>query len=195
MANEAKPIEVPEVSSPAPAEVLPVEGRDDVYLRLMRVEDAEEFYEVLKPGGENLDKYQWWDSGFTLEAFKTQVADTVKKIAEGKELRYMIVNKEDESIIGDVNVYNYDSEADTAEVGYLITPDFEGKHIVSSSTRTLVGYATQFWGLKKIVADIEVGNERSERLAEKNGAKPTGEVKRVQGGDKERNMRRWEIDL
>lgn len=181
------------MNSSTPQLTLPVPGHEDVYLRLMKLEDADEFFRALSAGGPNLDRYQYWDRGFSLEAVRAEVERSVDEIAQGRMLRYEIVNQANEAIIGETSFYDHDPATNTAYFGYLVVSDFEGKGIVHAATEQLIGYGSERWQLKRILMEIEQGNERSEHLADKLGAKPTDEVKQVNGGGKIRDMRLWEV--
>lgn len=186
----------------SPETTLPVSGQPAIHLRLLRQADAGEFYEVLNRGGQNLDKYQYWNNGFSLEAVEAEFARSVTQIEQGKMLRYEIINGADEAepIIGEASMYDYDEETQTAHLGYLIIPEFERKRIVSASARTLIEYASDLWGLERVLLDIEVGNEGSEHLAASLGARATETIKQAETADKVhparvkvRSMRIWEI--
>jgi ribosomal-protein-alanine N-acetyltransferase len=176
-----------------PKQNLSVAGHPDISLRLIGLDDVEEFYRVMTIGGSNLDKYQYWDKGLTPEGIKAEVERSVGEIQKDKMLRYEVINHDSQRIIGEVSFYDHDEAAKTAYFGYLITAEFEGRGITSAASKSLIEYATDRWDLKKILLEIEVGNEISEHIATKFGAHPTKEIKTVKGGDKMRSMRIWEI--
>lgn len=178
-----------------PATRLSISGRDDVSLRLIGLDDVDEFFKVMSIGGPNLDEYQYWDKGLTPEGIKAEVETAVEDMQKGKTLWYLIIDNHTQNIIGEVSFFDHDESQQTAHFGYLITAEFEGRGIVSAASKELIKYATNRWNLKKILLEIEVGNERSEHLAQKLGAQPTDKIVRKKGGDRMRDQRVWEIML
>jgi len=154
-------------------EFLRIEGQDDIYLRLIQPGEAEALYAVIEADREHLQTYQQWAQDATLESTQQSIREALQDQAVGKSLRYRIVDAKSDAVIGNLTFYNRSS--DVAYLGYWITKNSEGHGLAFAAVNRLLDYGFADWGLQAVRLEIAPGNERSEQLAARLGAQPTGE--------------------
>jgi|SRR5690554_1024766 len=103
-------------------------------------------------------------------------ADAIKFIKElnenienNKSIAWGITLKGDPQIVGTICLWNFSQDNKTAEVGYDLNPEFQGKGIMSEALRLIVDFGFNKLNITKIEAFTHNQNESSKRLLEKNG--------------------------
>jgi ribosomal-protein-serine acetyltransferase len=173
-------------------ETLVLENKADIQLRLTRRGDASELHDLLINNREHLRGHVEVDE-LSLEGVSKAVEAMLEKMDSGKYLQYRItVNGK---IIGSTTVYDIDNETYTAKLGYWLGKEFTRKGYAAVAADRLKQYAFREMGLKKILLEIDPGNESSERVAMNLGAQPVSEAvtEKLEDG---RNFtyRTWEIN-
>ncbi|MDB5007627.1 MAG: N-acetyltransferase [Mucilaginibacter sp.] len=96
----------------------------------------------------------------------------IKKIQAGinkGECFYWAVSlKNSDKLIGTICLWHIDKENESAELGYEMHPDFQGKGLMQEAVSTIIDFSFIILKFKKIIAFISPANERSLRLLEKN---------------------------
>ena len=111
------------------------------------------------------------------ESSKTKNLDDalkfVKRIDDGLEkgnfISWGITMTGDTAIVGTICLWNFSEDRKEAEVGYDMSPLFQGKGIMSEALKTVLSFGFDVLNLDKIVAFTQKNNERSKRLLERNG--------------------------
>ena len=135
---------------------------DRICLRPLEPEDLEFLYKW-----ENDSSL--WAMGTTLSPYsryvlKEYIAESYKSIYETKQLRLMIVLREENKTIGIVDFYDFDPHNNRAGVGILLDADFHGKGYASDAINLLSAYAFSFLKLHQLYAHVPENNERSKVL-------------------------------
>lgn len=147
---------------------LKVEGRDDVNLRLINIDDVPELYDVMIHNRKHLERHlQTGD--LTIKGVEDGVKWMLKHIDNGTYLQYRIIVGD--KIIGSALLYDIDMEKGTAKTGIWVDKKSEGQGYASSAMKRLMDYGFEELRLKKIVFDIDPSNEKSEKLAQRLGAR------------------------
>lgn len=94
------------------------------------------------------------------------------RYAKSNEKTYAIIFKGE--FAGMIGIKSVDESNEKAELGYWISPAFEGKGLVSQSARALIDYAFNTMNLNRLLIQVAVGNTRSIRIAERLGFKKEG---------------------
>jgi RimJ/RimL family protein N-acetyltransferase len=151
--------------SPAPI-AFPVEGLSDgvVRLRLMAEDDVPAIVEAVQdpeiprwtrvpdPYGED-DARQWHRTATT-------------GIGAGTDLPTLIVDADDDRLLGAVGLHNLDPETGRCSAGYWVAAPERGRGVAVRALRLLCGYAFDDLGAQRIELWIEPANAPSLRVAE-----------------------------
>ncbi len=85
-----------------------------------------------------------------------------------KQLR-LIIQNEEETVVGLVDLFDFDPYHLRAGVGILVNKKYEGKGYASEALKTLKVYVKEILGLHQLYANIQQKNKRSLALFEKQG--------------------------
>lgn len=107
-------------------------------------------------------------------------ADTIEdarahmhRVAEGciKDGLYFwgIEIQEEERLIGTICLWNLDHEKNTAEIGYELLPEWQGKGIMQEALARVIEFSLNEIQLSALTAWTHHENEASSRLLKKNG--------------------------
>ena len=87
----------------------------------------------------------------------------------GKYHELAIVLRESGKMIGTCGLTSFDEQNCTAEIGYVISPDYWGMGIALEAASILMNFAFCELGVKRVEAKYIKGNERSLKIMEKLG--------------------------
>ena len=103
---------------------------------------------------------------------QTEANDFIKRINNNFETSksfYWCISKCDNNeMIGSICLWNISEDQKTAEVGYDLCPNFQGKGIMSEALKSILTYGFNNLNLEKIEAFTHFENESSRRLLVKN---------------------------
>lgn len=89
-------------------------------------------------------------------------------ISNNTALYWVIALKENEVLIGTICLWNFNPEELTAEIGYELLPDFQGKGFMQEALQAVINYGCHTLQLKTITAYTLTENKASIKLLEKN---------------------------
>lgn len=131
------------------------------------------------PEPEDLDQFYKWENDTALWQYGATIAPfskyTLKEyIATGggdffqvKQLRLMVVLKEQEQTVGMVDLFDFDPFHRRAAIGILIDPEFQQKGLGKIVLDLIDEYAFRFLGIHMLYAHIPLLNHASIKLFEK----------------------------
>jgi ribosomal-protein-serine acetyltransferase len=137
---------------------------DDVEIRPLVEQEAEVFFEVVEQNRERLSQWMGW----------------VSRVRTLDEAIIHIQNYPDrggfhagmwrgERLIGGYACRYIDSETYEAEIGYWVTPDAEGKGLVTRASKAVIDYLFEQKGVRRIKIQAFANNVRSRAVAERLG--------------------------
>lgn len=179
-----------------PKKLLSVNEKTDIYLRMTSLDDALTLYDVIHKDRKHLEQYQRWARNATPKSIKDAIQESIENTAKGVGLQYRIMLRDEsalDKIIGTLTFYDHDAASRVVKLGYWLSKDHEGNGYVSTSLKTLLQYGFEYWSLSKVLLEITPGNERSERVARRLGAKPTKRFTDEEVDSKVYKRRVWEI--
>ena len=140
---------------------------DQIKLRALEPEDLEALYKWENDA-------ELWKCGITIApyskfAIKEYIAESRLDIFQSKQLRLMIVWKDNNESIGTIDMYDFDPMNLRAGVGILIDVAYRGKGISKQALHLIKDYAFDFLLLKQLFAYIPKQNEISLNLFSKSG--------------------------
>ncbi|MGK9147035.1 GNAT family N-acetyltransferase [Plantibacter flavus] len=143
--------------------VLPIET-DRLILRGHLLTDLDDL--VIFHGDPEVTRYIPWPVRTreqTAAALELKLAQTVVT-SEGGWIVLAVEERSSATVIGEVLLKRADDAARTGEVGYAFARSAQGRGLASEAVRAILelGFAT--FGLRTIVAQVELGNAASARL-------------------------------
>jgi len=96
----------------------------------------------------------------------------VSKIENGlnKQWFYWAISlKDSPALIGTVCLWNFNEKNESAELGYELSPLFQGKGLMQEALAKVIQYGFETAQFKRIIAYTHSGNDRSKRLLQKAG--------------------------
>lgn len=87
---------------------------------------------------------------------------------------WMIIDRGDDTVIGEIGFHGPPSDAGAVEVGYSIVPGRRRRGYATEAAKALVGWARQERQVKSIVAGCDPDNRASVRTLERAGFRQTG---------------------
>lgn len=122
-----------------------------------------------------------WEYGASITPYsrfdlKQYLVETKHDIYSDKQLRLMVVNKEDDAIIGSVDLYDFEPFHRRAGVGILIDSSYRKQGYGLLVLNILEEYAFSFLNLKQLYAMIPENNKGSIELFSKAGYLHSGNL-------------------
>ncbi|MEG1749773.1 MAG: GNAT family protein [Tannerellaceae bacterium] len=122
---------------------------------------------------------EWWGVGNTLAPFsryllKEYIASSHHDIFELKQLRLIVELVADRTVVGMVDLYDFEPHHRRAGVGILIDSQYQGSGLGSEALTLLMDYAFSFLRLHQLYVHVPVLNEPSHALFARCGFIVTG---------------------
>jgi RimJ/RimL family protein N-acetyltransferase len=111
------------------------------------------------------------------------IDQTLELARERTLFHFGVADRERDRIIGHATLFRWDREQRRAELGYSIRRDLWGRGLGTEAVSTLIAFAFETLGLRRIEADADPRNTASIRVLEKLGFAREGLLRE-----------RWEID-
>ena len=106
---------------------------------------------------------------------KEKALEFISKTNSGIEKQYLlywiITKKNNDQMIGSICLWNFSKDRKIAEVGYDLSPKFQGKGIMDESLKSILDFGFKNLQLDLIEAYTHRENEPSKKLLERNGFK------------------------
>jgi len=90
-------------------------------------------------------------------------------IEQGKSLYWVICLQENPLLVGTICLWNFSEDGQTAELGYELSPDFQGRGIMSEALGRVLAYIFGTLGLQTVEAYTHPENAPSEKLLRMHG--------------------------
>ena len=84
-------------------------------------------------------------------------------------LIFAIIEKASGKVIGQLNTKLVDEANNTANIGYILNPDYRGQGFVNEAMRAVLDYLFRTEKVHRVVADIDIRNGASVRVVERLG--------------------------
>ncbi|HNT03003.1 MAG TPA: GNAT family protein [Bacillota bacterium] len=151
-----------------------LEGRN-IYFKPLNIIDAEAIHSYASD--ENVKRFIGWPLMKSLEETRSYIEDMLKRESAGTHLYASVALKSTREIIGTVMIFNFDREANHAEIGYVFHSKHWGKGHGTESVALMCSFAFEILALHKIHARVVDANISSARILEKNGFLLEGRLK------------------
>ncbi len=140
---------------------------DGLILRKVEPNDASTLFSILD---ENREHFMQWLPFVALLMDVSEMQDYVDSVAsptESADMIYVIIYKKE--LVGLVGLKDCDFFNNRAELGYWLSPLYEGLGIMKRSVDCLIDYAFNDLDMHRIELFCAEGNKKSERVAIRSG--------------------------
>jgi aminoglycoside 6'-N-acetyltransferase len=145
-------------------------------LRLYRPEDLEP---VLAYYGDPEVARYLLDEPWTREDAEPQIGRRIARsgISEPGSALAVVVEHEG-TVVGDVALWTTGDTVSRGEVGWVLHPAHTGQGFAAEAVRAVLGLAFDYYGMHRVVAQLDARNVRSARLCERLGMVQEGHLRR-----------------
>lgn len=150
----------------------PVIETDRLVLRRISLCDAEDMYEYSKR--EDVTRFLLWDAHPDSLYTEQYIRYLQERYAVGDFYDFALVLRDGGKMIGTAGFTNIDLPNRSAEIGYVISPDYRGCGYAPEAVEALLALGFEHFGLARICAVCMKGNAASLRVMEKCGLKREG---------------------
>lgn len=142
-------------------------------LRRFKLSDAQNMFDNYCRR-EKVTEFMSWAPHKSVDDTKAYLEDCVlPEYDKDNAYRWAIVWKENDEVIGAIDVYESDERRRRAELGWCLSDDYWGRGIMPEAAKCVVEYLF-FVGYERIQATHHVENKKSGRVMEKIGMKCEG---------------------
>lgn len=150
----------------------PILETNRLILKEIKPEHVNEIYQIFS--NENVTRY-YGMSPFTEESQANQMIESFRSKFENKQgMRWGIVEKESNRLIGTIGLNNLMIPSKRTEIGYDLLPTYWGKGFISEAIKEVITYCFQTLELFRIGAVIFPENIASSKAIEKVGFQKEG---------------------
>lgn len=112
----------------------------------------------------------------TIEETRNYICKMNDGVDKGKWFIWAVKDAQSKSLMGSVSLWNFNEAKDTAELGYGLMPEYQGKGYMQEAVKAVMDFGYQTLGLKCIEAYTEVNHVSSKKLLESLGFKQTHRI-------------------
>lgn len=136
-------------------------------LRGMHPIDAEDMYDYAKRS--EVTEYLLWRPHESLSYTKDYLAYIQNRYALGDFYDWAIIDRDSKRMIGTCGFARIDTANNSAEIGYVLNPDFRGRGYAAEAAEVVLRFGFEVLKLRRIEARFIKGNQASLRVMEKLG--------------------------
>ena len=140
---------------------------DRLTLRRLMVYDTQDMYEYASRN--DVTKYLTWYPHADRDYTREYLQYLGNRYAAGMFYDWAIVYEPDAKMVGTCGFTSFNCAADSAEVGYVLNPDYWGKGIAGEALERVLRFGFEELKLHRIEARFMKDNERSMRVMERAG--------------------------
>jgi len=145
-----------------------IQVNEHLYIRPLRIEDAPDFYEAIDTGRMHLREWLLWvDTLTSVAQAETTIKEAIENADQGRSYRFGVFY--DEHFIGVVEIKNINRYCDGAQIGYWLSPEWQGKGIMTGCVRALTAYCFDVLNLRRVSVSIADANKKSRAVPERLG--------------------------
>lgn len=146
---------------------------DRLILREMTLGDAEFYFRHFN--NDKVVEGSCFPGPKTLDAAKEELElYCIRPFKENRGIRWGIVRKNSNELIGTCGYYDWNKTSRRAEIGYDLDPAHWGQGIMTEALQAVLEYGFEKMGLNRIQAIIDSKNTRSVKLVRRLGFKKEG---------------------
>ena len=151
-------------------------------LRKLELSDAESLFTIL--ADEEVTRF-YDDETFTeISQAKAQIQAWANGFDERRSIRWGIVRREDDIVIGTCGYYGFNVWHRRGSLGFELARSYWRQGIMTEALETIIAFGFNEVGLNRIQAVVMPGNEGSEKLLEKLGFRREGVLREYENWGK-----------
>lgn len=154
---------------------IPTLKTERLILRKMLTSDADDMFEYARRP--EVTKYLLWSPHESKKVTRGYLSYLQAQYSRKNFFDWAITIEPTGKMIGTVGFSAIDTENDSAEIGYVLSPDYWGMGVAAEAVRRVIDFGFEELNLHRIEAKIILGNTQSERVAEKCGLSKEAEMK------------------
>jgi len=143
----------------------PVLKTERLLLRQLTLQDSKQIHKLRSDPAVNAHLDRAISTGLE------DAAAHIRMIINNRCMYWAICQPQDLSLLGTICYWNFDVENATAEIGYEILPEFQGKGLMTEAIKRVIGYGFEEMKAKTILAFPSSDNERSVAVLKNAGFK------------------------
>ena len=144
---------------------------DRLLLRPVKSEDLKRFYELLNDPEVAASTFSI-PHPLSPQKAKRWLNYYVDSSQHGNDRHWAIINKSDPTMIGMVNVYDFDAKKIQAEIGFWIGKEFWAMGYGSEAVKAVVHFLMSTLLVNRLIATYQSSNLASARILKKAGLEP-----------------------
>ena len=148
-----------------------------LHLRAMRVRDSADMFDYARRP--EISRYLLWSPHPDVYHTRRYLEYLAGRYRIGAHYEWAVVHKETGKMIGTCGFARVDSANNSAELGYVLHPDFHGQGLIPEAAEAVLHFGFRIMGLNRIEARYMVENNASRRVMDKLGMQFEG-IKRSQ---------------
>ncbi len=136
-------------------------------LRAMRVTDAADMFDYARR--EDVTRYLTWTPHPNINHTREYLTYVGQRYRTGDFFDWSIIHRGNDRMIGTCGFTRFDFPSDSAEIGYVLHPDYQGLGLATEAVRAVMAFGFDRLELHRIEARYIQGNDASRRLMERVG--------------------------
>ena len=146
----------------------------NVRIRAFEAEDAEDLWQAVHESvPEAFPWLPWANVGYSMADAREWARSRAQLLAERREFPFAIVGR-DGRFLGGCGINQIDPSHRSGNLGYWVRTSATGQGVASEAVRQLTDFAFRSTELVRLEIVCAVGNQRSQRVAERAGASREG---------------------
>ncbi|SFQ68767.1 GNAT family N-acetyltransferase [Hymenobacter arizonensis] len=134
-------------------------------LRQLRRSDDQAIWALRS--NEHVNHYLSRQPSQSLDDARNFIDTITENVQRGTSIYWAIALRRADNVIGTVCLFNFSENLSTAELGYELLPDFQGKGFMHEALATVLHFGFQQVGLQTVEAYTHFENHRSTLVLEK----------------------------
>jgi ribosomal-protein-serine acetyltransferase len=151
---------------------------DGVVVRPLEESDAEQIYALVEAHRPFLARWMPFAVDETLAGTRAFIAKARRQLAEDNGMQAAIVVGG--TIVGQVGVHGVDRTHLSAELGYWLAADAQGRGTMTRAVAAFVDHAFSAWGLNRVEIRVDPANPRSSAVPRRLGFVHEGTLRKVE---------------
>ena len=149
---------------------------DNYFLRSLTPTDTENFFHLVDRNRPRLEAFfsNTVARTRTIEDTADYIVEVVKKIEKKIYLPFFLVNKNDDSPVGFIDLKNIDWKIPKGELGYFIDEKSSNKGLGTKMLKTFTDHCFEHYGFQKLFLRTHENNFSSRKIVERCGFEVEG---------------------
>lgn len=148
-------------------------------LELIAQAHAPAIFDIVQHNREHLRQWLGWvDRAQDVQFIENFVAGAQHRHAQGTEYSFVMIT--DGRVVGRIGLYKLDAANQSAEIGYWIAADQQGRGLVLQSCQRLLQFCFEELGLHRLEIRCGTSNRKSQRIPQLLGFEKEGTLRQAE---------------